>query len=117
MPEVGVMDMLRFRTFTVGRGWTAEYGNAGSASQFPFLYKYSPHPNLREGVHYPVTLVTTADHDDRPVPAHSFKFAARLQEHSVGDDPVLIRIETNAGMEQENQQANRLMKRQVSGIL
>jgi len=97
LPAVGVMDMLRFHRFTVGWGWTVEYGNADSASQFPYLYKYSPYHNLKPGVKYPATLVTTADHDDRVVPAHSFKFAARLQEYNAGDDPVLIRIETNAG--------------------
>jgi prolyl oligopeptidase len=97
LPAVGVMDMLRFHRFTVGWGWTVEYGNADSASQFPFIYKYSPYHNLRPGVKYPATLVTTADHDDRVVPAHSFKFAARLQEYNGGIDPVLIRIETNAG--------------------
>lgn len=97
LPAVGVMDMLRFHRFTVGWGWTVEYGNADSASQFPFLYKYSPYHNLRPNTHYPATLVTTADHDDRVVPAHSFKFAARLQAYNVGNNPVLIRIETNAG--------------------
>lgn len=97
LPAVGVMDMLRFHKFTVGWGWTVEYGNADSASQFPFLYKYSPYHNLKPGVSYPATLVTTADHDDRVVPAHSFKFASRLQEHHAGNNPVLIRIETNAG--------------------
>jgi len=97
LPAVGVMDMLRFHKFTVGWGWTVEYGNADSASQFPYLYKYSPYHNLRPGTNYPATLVTTADHDDRVVPAHSFKFAARLQEYNTGNNPVLIRIETNAG--------------------
>lgn len=97
LPAVGVMDMLRFHKFTVGWGWTVEYGNADSASQFPFLYKYSPYHNLKSGVSYPATLVTTADHDDRVVPAHSFKFASRLQEYNSGNNPVLIRIETNAG--------------------
>lgn len=97
LPAVGVMDMLRFHKFTVGWGWTVEYGNADSAKQFPFLYKYSPYHNLKEGVKYPATLITTADHDDRVVPAHSFKFASRLQEYHAGDNPVLIRIETNAG--------------------
>src|SRR5690606_13438439 len=97
LPAVGVMDMLRFHKFTVGWGWTVEYGNADSASQFPYLYKYSPYHNLRKGVKYPATLVTTADHDDRVVPAHSFKFASRLQEYHAGENPVLIRIETNAG--------------------
>jgi len=97
LPAVGVMDMLRFHKFTVGWGWTVEYGNADSAHHFPFLHKYSPYHNLREGVKYPATLITTADHDDRVVPAHSFKFASRLQEFHTGDNPVLIRIETNAG--------------------
>ncbi len=97
LPAVGVMDMLRFHKFTVGWGWAVEYGNADSASQFPFLYKYSPYHNLKSGVSYPATLVTTADHDDRVVPAHSFKFASRLQEYHAGNSPVLIRIETNAG--------------------
>lgn len=97
LPAVGVMDMLRFHKFTVGWGWTVEYGNADSASQFPFLYKYSPYHNLKSGTKYPATLVTTADHDDRVVPAHSFKFSARLQEYNAGNNPVLIRIETNAG--------------------
>ncbi len=97
LPAVGVMDMLRFHKFTVGWGWTVEYGNADSASQFDFIYKYSPYHNLKPGVNYPATLVTTADHDDRVVPAHSFKFASRLQEYHSGTNPVLIRIETNAG--------------------
>ncbi len=97
LPAVGVMDMLRFHKFTVGWGWAVEYGNADSASQFPYLYKYSPYHNLKPGISYPATLVTTADHDDRVVPAHSFKFASRLQEYNAGNSPVLIRIETNAG--------------------
>ncbi|MGB3153769.1 MAG: prolyl oligopeptidase family serine peptidase [Chitinophagaceae bacterium] len=97
LPAVGVMDMLRFHKFTVGWGWAVEYGNADSASQFPYLYKYSPYHNLKPGVSYPATLVTTGDHDDRVVPAHSFKFAARLQEYHSGTNPVLIRVETNAG--------------------
>lgn len=97
LPAVGVMDMLRFHKFTVGWGWVVEYGSADSASHFPFLYQYSPYHNLKQGVRYPATLITTADHDDRVVPAHSFKFAARLQEYNSGNNPVLIRIETNAG--------------------
>jgi prolyl oligopeptidase len=97
LPAVGVMDMLRFHKFTVGWGWTVEYGNADTASQFPYLYKYSPYHNLKSGVSYPATLVTTGDHDDRVVPAHSFKFTSRLQEYNVGNNPVLIRVETNAG--------------------
>ena len=97
LPAVGVMDMLRYHKFTVGWGWAVEYGNPDSASHFPYLYKYSPYHNLKEGTKYPATMVTTADHDDRVVPAHSFKFAARLQEYHKGEQPVLIRIETNAG--------------------
>jgi prolyl oligopeptidase len=97
LPAVGVMDMLRFQKFTVGYLWTAEYGNADSAGQFPYIYRYSPYHNLKSGVNYPATLITTADHDDRVVPGHSFKFASRLQEYNSGSNPVLIRIETNAG--------------------
>ena len=97
LPAVGVLDMLRYHKFTVGWGWAVEYGNADSAKQFPYLYKYSPYHNLKQGVSYPATLVTTADHDDRVVPAHSFKFAARLQEYHTGANPVLIRVDVNAG--------------------
>ncbi|MCD2421188.1 prolyl oligopeptidase family serine peptidase [Niabella pedocola] len=97
IPQVGVLDMLRFQKFTVGWGWTVEYGSADSATYFPYLYRYSPYHNLKKGVSYPATLITTGDHDDRVVPAHSFKFAARLQEYHKGPNPVLIRIETNAG--------------------
>jgi prolyl oligopeptidase len=97
LPAVGVMDMLRFHKFTVGWGWVVEYGSSDSAAQFPYLYKYSPYHNLKQGTNYPATLVTTADHDDRVVPAHSFKFAARLQEYNKGNNPVLIRIDTDAG--------------------
>ncbi|HEX4876423.1 MAG TPA: prolyl oligopeptidase family serine peptidase [Chitinophagaceae bacterium] len=97
LPAVGVMDMLRFHKFTVGWGWAVEYGNADSAKQFPYLYKYSPYHNLKPGVSYPATMVTTADHDDRVVPAHSFKFTARLQEYHLGANPVLIRVDVNAG--------------------
>ncbi len=96
-PAVGVMDMLRYHQFTVGKGWIPEYGSADSAEMFPVLFAYSPLHNLKEGTAYPATLVTTADHDDRVVPAHSFKFAATLQEANAGDNPVLIRIETDAG--------------------
>jgi prolyl oligopeptidase len=97
LPAVGVMDMLRFHRFTVGHGWVTEYGSSDSAKDFQNLFKYSPYHNLQNGTKYPATLVTSADHDDRVVPAHSFKFAARLQEYNAGDNPVLIRIETNAG--------------------
>lgn len=98
LPAVGVLDMLRFHLFTVGKGWIPEYGSAdNSEEEFNFLYAYSPYHNLKKDVSYPATLITTADHDDRVVPAHSFKFAARLQEYHKGENPVLIRIETSAG--------------------
>ena len=97
LPEVGVMDMLRFQKFTVGWGWAVEYGSSDSAKYFPTLYKYSPLHNIKEHVEYPATLALTADHDDRVVPAHSFKFMATLQEKQKGNNPVLIRIEINQG--------------------
>jgi prolyl oligopeptidase len=97
LPAVGVMDMLRFHKFTVGWGWCTEYGCADSAMQFPYLFKYSPYHNLKPNTSYPATMVTTADHDDRVVPAHSFKYAARLQDYHTGANPVLIRIESKAG--------------------
>lgn len=97
LPAVGVMDMLRYHLFTIGWAWAVEYGRSDNADQFKYLVKYSPLHNLKDGVSYPATLVTTADHDDRVVPAHSFKFAARLQEAHKGNNPVLIRIETKAG--------------------
>ena len=91
------MDMLRYHLFTVGWGWVVEYGSSESEEQFPWVYAYSPLHNIRDGVCYPATLVTTADHDDRVVPAHSFKFAARLQAAQGCETPTLIRIDTNAG--------------------
>ncbi|MDB9323773.1 prolyl oligopeptidase family serine peptidase [Nodularia spumigena CS-591/04] len=97
LPTVGVMDMLRFHKFTIGWAWVPEYGSPDNPEEFPALYSYSPLHNLKPGIAYPATLITTADHDDRVVPAHSFKFAATLQAHHVGDAPVLIRIETKAG--------------------
>ncbi len=97
LPAVGVMDMLRFHRFTAGRFWTDDYGSADDPEEFAALYAYSPYHNLEAGVNYPATLVTTADTDDRVVPGHSFKFAARLQAAHAGDAPVLIRIETRAG--------------------
>jgi len=97
LPEVGVMDMLRYQKFTVGWGWAVEYGSSDSAKYFPYLYKYSPLHNIRSGVAYPATMIFTADHDDRVVPAHSFKFAATLQEKQTGTEPVLIRIDTDQG--------------------
>ncbi len=96
-PAVGVMDMLRFHLFTVGWGWVVEYGSSDDAEQFEYIYKYSPLHNIKPGVCYPATLITTADHDDRVVPAHSFKFAATLQAAQGCDKPTLIRIDTNAG--------------------
>ena len=97
LPAVGVMDMLRYHKFTIGWGWAVEYGSSENEEQFDYIYKYSLLHNIREGVKYPATLVTTADHDDRVVPAHSFKFAAQMQHCQAGDAPVLIRIESNAG--------------------
>ena len=97
LPAVGVMDMLRFHKFTIGWAWVTEYGAADSANQFPYLYAYSPLHRLKPGTAYPATLVTTADHDDRVVPGHSFKFTAALQAAQAGERPVLIRIETKAG--------------------
>jgi prolyl oligopeptidase len=97
LPAVGVMDMLRFHKFTIGWAWVTDYGSADSVAQFPYLYKYSPLQNLRPGTTYPATLVTTADHDDRVVPGHSFKFTAALQAAQAGPQPVLIEIETKAG--------------------
>jgi prolyl oligopeptidase len=96
-PAVGVMDMLRFHKFTVGWGWAVEYGSSDNAKDFPYLYAYSPLHNFKDGACYPATMVTTADHDDRVVPAHSFKFAATLQEKQACANPVLIRIETRSG--------------------
>ena len=97
-PAVGVLDMLRYHKFTAGAGWAFDYGTSeDSKEMFDYLHKYSPYHALKEGTSYPATMVTTADHDDRVVPAHSFKFAARLQEYHKGSNPVLIRIETNAG--------------------
>ncbi|TLF46603.1 prolyl oligopeptidase family serine peptidase [Maribacter aurantiacus] len=98
LPAVGVMDMLRYHTFTAGAGWAYDYGTSeDNEEMFNYLKGYSPVHNVKEGTAYPATLVTTGDHDDRVVPAHSFKFAAELQEKQAGDNPTLIRIETNAG--------------------
>ena len=96
-PGVGVLDMLRFHKFTIGWGWVVEYGSSDTASHFPFLIKYSPLHNAKAGTTYPATLVTTADHDDRVVPAHSFKFIAAIQEANAGPNPTLIRIGRKAG--------------------
>ena len=97
LPAVGVLDMLRYHRFTIGHGWVVEYGSSDNKEQFEYLVKYSPLHNLCKGVAYPATLITTGDHDDRVVPAHSFKFAAELQHCHSGKNPVLIRIDTNAG--------------------
>lgn len=97
LPAVGVMDMLRYHKFTVGKGWIVEYGSSDDPKHFQNLLSYSPLHNLKAGVKYPSTMITTADHDDRVVPAHSFKFAAQLQKVHKGDNPVIIRIETDAG--------------------
>jgi prolyl oligopeptidase len=97
LPGVGVMDMLRFHKFTIGWAWKSEYGSSDDAEQFKTLFAYSPLHHIRPGVEYPATLITTADHDDRVVPAHSFKFAATLQAAQAGPKPILIRIETRAG--------------------
>jgi len=97
IPQVGVMDMLRYQNFTIGRAWSADYGLSEDSTMFEYLFKYSPVHNVKEGIEYPAVLVTTGDHDDRVVPAHSFKYIANLQEKYKGKNPVLIRIETNAG--------------------
>ena len=96
-PAVGVLDMLRYDKFTIGRAWSTDYGLSEDAAGFDYLYKYSPLHNIKKGVKYPATLITTGDHDDRVVPAHSFKFAATLQAAQASANPALIRIETSAG--------------------
>jgi len=97
LPEVGVMDMLRFQKFTIGWAWTSDYGSSDNPEEFKYLYAYSPLQNLKPGTKYPPTMISTADHDDRVVPGHSFKFAATMQADQAGPAPVLIRIETKAG--------------------
>ena len=96
VPQVGVMDMLRFHKFTIGWNWIADYGSSDDAEQFKAIHAYSPLHNIK-AQKYPATLITTADHDDRVVPAHSFKYAATIQEKQEGDAPVLIRIDTMSG--------------------
>ena len=93
----GVMDMLRFQKFTIGWNWIADFGSSDNEAEFKVLRAYSPIHNIRDGVKYPATLITTADHDDRVVPAHSFKYAAALQHAQAGDNPVLIRVDTKSG--------------------
>jgi prolyl oligopeptidase len=97
IPQVGVMDMLRFHKFTIGWNWIADYGSSDDADEFAALRAYSPLHNIRKDVKYPATIITTADHDDRVVPAHSFKYAATLQERASPANPALIRIETKSG--------------------
>ncbi len=97
IPQVGVMDMLRFQKFTIGWNWVAEYGSSDNEADFKNLITYSPIHNIKPGLNYPATIITTADHDDRVVPAHSFKYAATLQEHYKGANPTLIRIDVNSG--------------------
>jgi prolyl oligopeptidase len=97
VPVVGVHDMLRYQKFTIGWAWAADYGTSDNEEQFKALYKYSPLHNIKEGKKYPATLITTADHDDRVVPAHSFKFAAAMQEKCAAGQVALIRIDTDAG--------------------
>ncbi len=111
LPAVGVMDMLRYHKFTAGAGWAYDYGKSDdSPEMFQYLRKYSPVHALKPGTEYPATLVTTADHDDRVVPAHSFKFAATLQEYHIGENPVMIRIETKSGHGSSN------LKKALEGI-
>jgi prolyl oligopeptidase len=98
LPAVGVLDMLRYHTFTAGAGWAYDYGTSEQSQEMlQYLKAYSPVHNVRAGVEYPATMITTGDHDDRVVPAHSFKFAAVLQEFQEGNNPTLIRIEIDAG--------------------
>jgi prolyl oligopeptidase len=106
IPQVGVMDMLRFHKFTIGWNWIADYGSSDNADEFPFLLGYSPVHNITSNIKYPAVLVTTADHDDRVVPAHSFKYAATLQDNYKGTNPVMIRIDTNSGHGASNTKKN-----------
>ncbi len=95
--QAGVMDMLRFQKFTIGWNWITDYGSADNEAEYRVLRAYSPIHNIRAGTRYPATLITTADHDDRVVPAHSYKYAAAMQAAQGGTNPVLIRIDTNSG--------------------
>jgi prolyl oligopeptidase len=97
LPEVGVMDMLRFQKFTIGWAWTSDYGSSDNADQFKYLRAYSPLQNIKPGTCYPPTLAFTADHDDRVVPGHTFKFTATMQADQACANPILVRIETKAG--------------------
>ena len=106
IPQFGVMDMLRYQKFTIGAAWISEYGSSDSAADFKNLYAYSPLHNIKSGLNYPAILVTTADHDDRVVPAHSFKYIATLQEKYKGSNPILVRIDTNSGHGASNTSKN-----------
>jgi prolyl oligopeptidase len=108
IPQVGVMDMLRFQKFTIGWNWIADYGSSDNAEEFKIQYTYSPLHNIKAGINYPATLITTADHDDRVVPAHSFKYAATLQEIGAASskNPLLIKIDTNSGHGASNTKKN-----------
>ncbi len=97
IPEVGVMDMLRFHKFTIGWAWVGDYGSPDDPEMFPVLRAYSPYHNVIEGADYPAVLVMTSDHDDRVVPGHSFKYAAAMQAAQGGEAPILLRVETRAG--------------------
>jgi prolyl oligopeptidase len=97
LPAVGMLDMLRYHRFTIGSTWAAEYGTSDHKEQFQYLVKYSPLHNIKAGVQYPATFITTADHDNTVVPAHSYKYAATLQENQQGANPVLIRIDSKTG--------------------
>lgn len=97
VPEVGVLDMLRYHLFTIGRYWITDYGSVADSTEFRALYAYSPVHNLKSGIEYPSTMVMTSDHDDRVVPAHSFKFAAELQHTYAGERPMLLRVERRSG--------------------
>ena len=97
LPGVGVMDMLRFHRFTIGWAWTREYGSPDDPTMFPHLLAYSPYHNIGRGTAYPATMILTSDHDDRVVPLHSYKYAARLQVAQIGRNPILLRVETKGG--------------------
>ena len=97
IPQVGVMDMLRFNKFTIGWGWESDYGSPENLDDFENLYSYSPYHNIQQGVCYPPTLITTSDRDDRVVPSHSYKFAARLQSLQSCDNKIMLRVETRSG--------------------
>jgi prolyl oligopeptidase len=119
IPQVGVMDMLRFQKFTIGWNWVADYGSSDNAQEFEYLKNYSPLHNIKSGVNYPATLVTTADHDDRVVPAHSFKYAAALQATAGPStkNPLLIRIDTNSGHGASNTQKNIASTAEIYGFI